>query len=114
LKTSSEKETQNALKMNRRIVKNFLDIIIMSELRDAHLSGFDIIVFIQKKFDVNMSPGTVYATLYSLERHNLIQGTRLERKRVYQLTQTGVQTIKEMLDANVAIKSFTSTILKVH
>ena len=95
-------------------MKNFLDIIILGELRDAHLSGFDIIVFIQKKFNVNLSPGTVYATLYSLERHNLIQGTWLERKRVYKLTQTGAQTLKELLEANVAIKSFTSKILKVH
>jgi DNA-binding PadR family transcriptional regulator len=46
--------------------------------------------FIQK-YDLLVSPGTVYALLYSLEREGLIKGKVEERKRVYELTNSGLE-----------------------
>jgi DNA-binding PadR family transcriptional regulator len=74
-------------KMHERIIKNFMDIIILAELRNGPMSGYDVISFIHNKFHLLVSSGTVYSLLYSLERNGLIEGTWNERKRVYKLTE---------------------------
>jgi DNA-binding PadR family transcriptional regulator len=100
-------------KMHERIIKNFMDIIILAELRNGPLSGYDVISFIHNKFHLLVSSGTVYSLLYSLERNALIEGTWNERKRVYQLTEKGRKTIETILSANDKIKSFITNLLKV-
>jgi len=100
-------------KMHERIIKNFMDIIILAELRNGPLSGYDVISFIHGKFHLLVSSGTVYSLLYSLERNGLIEGTWNERKRVYKLTEKGVKTIDTILSANDKIKSFMTSLLKV-
>ena len=100
-------------KMHERIIKNFMDIIILAELRDGPLSGYDVISFIHNKFHLLVSSGTVYSLLYSLERNGLIEGTWNERKRVYKLTDKGVKTIETVLCANDKIKNFITGLLKV-
>jgi DNA-binding PadR family transcriptional regulator len=62
-------------KMHERIIKNFMDIIILAELRNGPMSGYDVISFIHNKFHLLVSSGTVYSLLYSLERNGLIEGT---------------------------------------
>src|SRR4030042_2746970 len=81
-------------KMHERIIKNFMDIIIMTELRNGSLSGYDVISYIHNKFNLLVSSGTVYSLLYSLERNSLVEGVWEERKRVYKLTEKGENTIK--------------------
>ncbi|MEM2994789.1 MAG: PadR family transcriptional regulator [Candidatus Bathyarchaeia archaeon] len=100
-------------KMHERIIKNFMDIIILAELRNGPLSGYDVISFIHNKFHLLVSSGTVYSLLYSLERNGLIEGTWNERKRVYQLTDKGRKTIETILSANDKIKNFITNLLKV-
>jgi len=100
-------------KMHERIIKNFMDIIILSELRNAPMSGYDVISFIHNKFRLLVSSGTVYSLLYSLERNGLIEGNWNERKRVYRLTEKGTKTIETILSANDKIKNFITSLLKV-
>jgi len=92
-------------KMHERIIKNFMDMIILAELRNELLSGYDVISFIHNKFHLLVSSGTVYSLLYSLERNGLIEGTWNERKRVYQLTEKGRKTIETILSANDKVKT---------
>ncbi|MCD6445446.1 PadR family transcriptional regulator, partial [Candidatus Bathyarchaeota archaeon] len=100
-------------KMHERIIKNFMDIIILAELRHRTMSGYDVISFIHNKFHLLVSSGTVYSLLYSLERNGLIEGKWNERKRTYKLTQKGKKTIETILSANDKIKNFITNILKV-
>jgi len=73
---SDEKLEAKTLKqMHERIIKNVMDIIILAELRNGPISGYDAISFIHNKFHLLVSSGTVYSLLYSLERNGLIQGT---------------------------------------
>jgi DNA-binding PadR family transcriptional regulator len=83
--------------MHRRIVKNFLDVLILMELLDNPLSGYDVISFIHKHFNVLLSSGTVYSCLYFLEREGLIRSEWIRRKRVYKLTEKGKQTVRTLL-----------------
>jgi DNA-binding PadR family transcriptional regulator len=111
---SNEKMEGRILKkMHERIIKNFMDIIIMAELRNGALSGYDVISYIHNKFNLLVSSGTVYSLLYSLERNGLVEGVWDERKRIYRLTEKGEKTIETTLNVNEKIKGFMSSLLKV-
>ena len=110
--TSEKMEGKILRKIHERIIKNFMDIIIMTELRNGSLSGYDFISYIHNKFNLLVSSGTVYSLLYALERNGLIEGVWEERKRVYRLTQKGEKTISTLLGASDKIKGFITNILK--
>lgn len=90
-------ESEILMKMNRRVVTIFLDVLILLKLRNASLSGYDIISYVHKRFDMLISSGTVYSCLYQLERDGLIKGELVQRKRVYMLTEKGSETAKTLL-----------------
>ena len=98
--------------MHGRIVKNFMDLLIMAELKDSPMSGYDVISFIHKKFRLLVSSGTVYSLLYSLERDGFIEGKFSNRKRVYALTVKGEETIQTIQEASEQIQTFISNIFK--
>lgn len=104
-------ETKVIKKMHRRVIKSFLDVLILAELRKNVMSGYDIIGFIHNKFRMLVSSGTVYSLLYSMEREGLIKGRWNQRKRVYMLTDKGEKTIKAILNANNEIQSLVKSLL---
>jgi DNA-binding PadR family transcriptional regulator len=113
ISVSGEKsEARIIKKMHERVIKTFLDTIIMAELQNGPISGYDVISYIHNKFGFLVSSGTVYSLLYSLERNNLVEGIWVERKRVYKLTDKGAKTIETILNSHDKIKSFMSTILR--
>jgi DNA-binding PadR family transcriptional regulator len=96
--------------VQERIVKSFLDIIVLAKLRerDEPMSGYDVITFIHEKFGILVSSGTVYACLYSLERDGLVKGMWSQRKRVYKLTDKGEKKIKAISEAREKILGLTA------
>lgn len=100
--------------MSRRVIKNFLDVLVLAELRNGPLSGYDMISFIHDRFRVLMSPGTVYSLLYALERDGLVIGAWSQRKRVYRLTTKGDKTIMAIMNANDKIGYLVLDLLKAH
>jgi len=104
-------ETKVTKQMHRRVIKSFLDVLILAELRKHVMSGYDIIGFIHNKFRLLVSSGTVYSLLYSMERDGLIKGRWNQRKRVYMLTEKGEETIKVILNANNEIQSLVRSLL---
>lgn len=75
--------------IQKRFIKNFIDLLILLKIsRLPFISGYDIVVAFQKKFNLFISPDTIYLTLYKLERDGLIRGEN-RRKRVYALTPNG-------------------------
>jgi DNA-binding PadR family transcriptional regulator len=99
-------------KMHERVIKSFMDTIIMAELQNGSISGYDVITYIHTKFGFLVSSGTVYSLLYSLERNGLVEGVWIERKRVYKLTEKGARTIEAILNSQDKIRSFMVTILR--
>jgi len=98
--------------MHERVIKSFMDVIIMTEIRKGPLSGYDVISYINAKFSLLVSSGTVYSLLYSLERNGQVEGVWKERKRTYKLTDKGEETISTILNAQEKIKAFLSDIFK--
>lgn len=83
--------------MHKRIVKHFLDMLILFELRGNTLGGYDIISFVHKRYDVLLSSGTVYSCLHFLEREGLIESRWVRRKKTYRLTAKGNQVVETLL-----------------
>jgi len=71
------------------LVKSFLDIIVLSMLKETPSHGYGIIADIHKRFDVLLSPGTLYPLLYSLEKKDLITIEQDGRRKNYLLTEKG-------------------------
>jgi len=92
-------------KLHRRAIKNFMDILVLTEIKKRSLSGYDVLAHIHKRFGILVSSGTVYSLLYSLERDGLIKGVWNQRKRVYSLTEKGEQNIKVITKANKEIQN---------
>jgi DNA-binding PadR family transcriptional regulator len=81
-----------------RVVKSFLDILILIEMKkQSNLSGYDVTAFVNSKFGGVLSPGTVYAELYAMERKGLLHSESDGRKTVYKLTTEGEQVISTMM-----------------
>ena len=98
-------------KLYERIIRHFLDIIILSELKKKEpLSGYDIIGIVHNKFDILVSSGTVYALLYSLERKGLINGEWARKKRLYTLSDKGKSTLNVILKSKTNLKRFVQTL----
>ena len=106
--------TQVLREMYERVVKNFMDVLVMAELRNNPLSGYDVISLIHKKFNLLVSSGTVYSLLYSLERDGLIEGKFNDRKRVYVLTEKGEKTIGAILSANDQIQNMLVNLFRLN
>jgi DNA-binding PadR family transcriptional regulator len=97
-------------KLHRKTIKNFMDILILVEMKRSSVSGYDVIGIIHKKFGILLSSGTVYSTLYSLERDGLIRGTWNNRKRVYTLTEKAKQKMGTVIKAEKGIQDFLKNI----
>jgi len=106
-------EAEILKEFHERIVKNFMDTLILAELKKGTpMSGYDVIEFIYKKVGLLISSGTIYNILYSLERNELIKGIRNRKKRVYKLTDKGEETINTILNAYGKIENFVATLCK--
>ena len=85
-----------------------MDILILAELKNSPMSGYDFIYDIRRRFGILMSSGTVYYLLYSMERDGLIKGRLEHRKRVYTLTNKGEENLKTILKARGRILGLTT------
>lgn len=112
--TAGTSETKIVKAINQRVIKNFLDIIIMAKLRNGVLSGYDVISFVHSKYHFLLSSGNIYSLLYSLERKDLIEGAWTERRRVYKLTEKGTKTIETILHTNNGVKVLVNTLLFIN
>jgi len=66
-----------------------MDLLILMELNEKSVSGYDVMTPIYRRFHILMGAGSVYSLLYRMERDGLICGTWQERRRVYELTDRG-------------------------
>jgi len=82
----------------KKMIENMFDLIALKFMEDnGSLSGYEFMIWIQGKYGVLLSSGTVYSKLYSLERRGLVKGEYDEHKRVYTLTKKGKEHLKALL-----------------
>jgi len=93
-----ELESEILDKMHKRIVQNFLDVVILMELRTRPLSNRDVVSFVHNKFGILLSLDTASSCLHGLEKEGLIKGEWVQRKRVYTSTELGKETATMFLN----------------
>ena len=79
-----------------KCVRSFLEFIILGLIKKKPISGYDIITYIYDRFQILLSPGTVYPTLSALEEQGYITSFNEARKRLYTLTKKGESVINQM------------------
>ncbi|MEM3387596.1 MAG: PadR family transcriptional regulator [Nitrososphaerales archaeon] len=79
-----------------KCVRSFLDFIILGLIRKKPISGYDVITYIYDRFQILLSPGTVYPTLNTLEEQGLVSSFADSRKKLYTLTKKGENVINQM------------------
>ena len=108
-KQKTEKQILNEVK--EHALKNFLDLIVMIKLEKQPSSGYDLILYTEKRFKMLLSAGTIYSLLYSLERKQFITGFGQEGRRVYKLTDQGKEMVKIIKKHHQEIERFTASLL---
>lgn len=104
----------SAEEIEKRIVKEFLDIIILCELKEhSELTGYDLALMEHEKFGISLSPGTVYATMYSMERKGLIRGHSNAKKTNYFLTEKGEAVLSNIGKSSERFVEFMKCIFAV-
>jgi len=107
-------DTEFVAMLYERTIRSFLDIFILSELSNRPMNGYDIIRYIDNKFNILISSGTVYSLLYSMERKGLIKGAWKERRRVYLLTEKTKQKIELIHKASREIQGLLERLTILH
>lgn len=93
--------------VKKHLVKTFLDIIVLTMLSNSSSHGYALIADIHKKFDVLLSPGTLYPLLYSLENKGMIGIKKDGRRKNYFLTSKGkIQSQKVIQSYKQRISQF--------
>lgn len=109
-KSVSKSETLENIK--KSIIKSFLDTLILVKLKNnGDSNGYQIVRFIQKKYDLMISPSTVYSVLYLLERRDLIKAKSINNVRVYSLTEKGLAMTEIILNHQEKITDYVSMCL---
>ena len=105
--TEAQVNEISADEIKLRIFKEFLDLIILIELKEhTQLSGYDLALLQNQKYCVTLSPGTVYATLYAMERRGLITGKSEGKKRTFCLSSQGEKGVETLKEARVILVDF--------
>lgn len=106
LKSEAREEIEEGL------VRHFLYAIVLIRLQNSErLSGYDFLGYINCKFGLLLSPGSIYALLYAMEREGLIQGSSTRGKRTYELTDRGNEKAKVFVASKEQIQSCIQTII---
>jgi DNA-binding PadR family transcriptional regulator len=71
--------------LRKQNIKSQMDVLMLAELRNGNMSGYDTIGYVHERFGVLLNLGTVYSHLYAQEREGLIIGNNDVNKRVYEM-----------------------------
>lgn len=105
-------QTDFVKRLRRRIIKGYLDILVLKELeKESLISSYALMLSIREKFAIPVSPGTAYATIYSLERKGLIEGSENQTKRVYALTDEGEKALQDLKKAKRELEQLVAMVL---
>ncbi len=90
-------------------IKNHLEIIILKMLSDKKMCGFDLIKEIYSRYNVLLSPGTVYPFLYTLEEKGILQIEPMKgnmRTKLYSVTEDGMHIFEKKLNEFIETEEY--------
>ena len=88
--------TQIEAAFNAKLVKSFLDVIVLTMLLEGPIHGYKLIADIHTLFGVLLSPGSLYPFLYGLEKEQLVNAQQEGKRKKYALTSEGRMRVATM------------------
>ena len=82
--------------VHERILRAFLDRVILKMLQRHPSTGYEINDSISKRFGIKIGPNVVYTKLSSMERDGLITCLQHGRTRTHDLTEKGKETLEDV------------------
>jgi DNA-binding PadR family transcriptional regulator len=82
-----------AMNVQERMLRAFLDFVILRLLLEDSLTAYEIDNIILDKFGSRRSPNTIYTKLSSMERNELITCNCTKRGRNYTITSKGKKAV---------------------
>ena len=97
----------------QRFVKDELESIVLALTLREPMCGTDIIKTIHSKFNVLLSPGTIYPLLHDLEKKGLLKCEYGVKTKTYEPMAGAEEKIRRMLEEHVKASRFLSRFLQV-
>ena len=97
----------NNIACTEEIVKSHLEMILLKFLSEKPMCGLEIIKEINKKYNVLLSQGTVYTTLYKLKKDGILYAEFEKgnmRTKKYSATGEGKMTIYKKINEFVNLE----------
>jgi DNA-binding PadR family transcriptional regulator len=103
-KNSTDENIRQAL--IKKLICNFLDIIVVAHFQQEPFSARDIIEFVFGRFGIFLSSRTVYSILHSMERAHLLTSDEVAKKRKFRATEKGLHRTELLMNPNETISFF--------
>ena len=87
-------DSELLMQMNERIVKDFLDILILIELKRGSLNYSKLANIFNKRFGEIVDLSLIDSNLKFLEKEELITNRTVKNKKFYALTTKGEEKVK--------------------
>ncbi|VVB93710.1 Transcriptional regulator PadR-like family protein [uncultured archaeon] len=84
-----------------RLVKEYLDIVVLSLVAGKPMCGTDIMDIVHRNFNVLLSPGTIYPLLHRLKKEGLLECDCNIKKKVYKPAKGSEMHIRDILDGHL-------------
>jgi DNA-binding PadR family transcriptional regulator len=97
----------------QRFVKDELESIVLALTLREPMCGTDIIKTIHSKFNVLLSPGTIYPLLHDLEKKGLLKCEYGVKTKTYKPMEGAEEKIRGMLEEHLKASRFLSRFLQV-
>ena len=81
--------------LNKKVIKSFLDMLIMHLIKDKPMSGNKILKEINSRFNVSLSPASIYSALSSLQEQGLVV---YSSDKMPTLTEKGKAVRKKLIE----------------
>lgn len=84
----------------REVIRGHVDVLLLAALEDAPAHGYRLVELVRERSGgvFELAEGTVYPSLYRLERKRLVASSWEtadgRRRRVYRLTRSGIAALR--------------------
>ena len=82
----------------KKVLLGMMDILILSWIKTVPLCGQDIMDKIKKEYGVSIGSGTMYPILFNLYGKDIVNTTRVNKKKLYHLTEKGKEIVDVWLE----------------
>ncbi len=98
-------------RVQNRIFRAHLDILVLMQLRNGAKGCHDIVKFMRSELRVPVGTGAVYSVLHTLEKEGLVESELRKQRRFFALTTEGEHVTKSILNSYRALSDYSAQLI---